>query len=545
MMDTTALAALWKQTLGSMLGAWRPGEKQRRLFRAQWSKPGNRDGFLAERLYELTNAQTGQDVVDDKTWADLEFPQIFTRMDTTASLVGSQVLYRQLHRIHTDPDVLADRHVTREVLTAQAPLREKIQMMLWRFGKRSRSHLVDYLFGSLDDVPTHRLGWSLWCLVCVAIFAAAIVAHLSPWIWIAVLFVNFVLILKTHWQVTRDNEAMVSCMALIHTADALAALHEAHPDVPQLARLHAGKTRRARMRRALRWLFIAKREPFSWLSIWLNLTCAMELVMHACAIHRFRQLRKHIIPDFELVGELDASIAVASFLQQFKAHCRPEFTDAANLVVVDGCHPLLPDGVTNSICLEQHSALVTGSNMAGKTTFIKMLGINVVLARTLGFCLASRAVIPRVRVLASIQGSHSVASGKSHYFAEVERIKSFFDTVDREHFSLLIIDELFSGTNTVERIAIARSVLETLAGNAIVLTTTHDVELQTTLKAHYDCCHFQEDPDVDGYFDYRLRQGPTRARNAIRLLAEMGFPPSVTAKAMALAVTTSTASPVE
>lgn len=537
MMDTTAHVALWKQLFGNVLDAWRPEEKQFRLFRAQWGKHGNRDGFLAERLYKLTDAQAGRDVVDDKTWADLEFAQIFTRMDTTASLIGSQVLYRQLRRIDTDSDVLADRHVTREVLTAQAPLREKIQMMLWRFGKRSRSHLVDYLFGSLDDVPTHKLGWSLWCLVCVAIFATALVAHLPTWVWMAVLFVNFVLILKTHWQVTRDNEAMVSCMALIHTADALAALHETHPDVPQLARLHAGKARRARMRRALRWLFITKREPFSWLGIWLNLACAMELVIHASAINRFRKLRKLIAPDFELVGELDANIAVASFLAQFKTHCRPEFTDTADLVVVDGLHPLLPDGVANSIHLQQRSALITGSNMAGKTTFIKMLGINAVLARTLGICLASRAIVPRVRVLASIQGSHSVASGKSHYFTEVERIQSFFDTVDQEQPSLLIIDELFSGTNTIERIAIARSVLEALARNAIVLATTHDVELQTALKAHYNCYHFQEDPDVDGYFDYRLRSGATRARNAIRLLAEMGFPQSVIAKAMACAAT--------
>lgn len=515
------------------------------MLRAQWGKPDNRDEFLAERLYELTDAQAGQDVVDDKTWTDLEFPQIFSRLNAAVTLVGSQVLYRQLRRLDVDAEVLADRQAAREVLTTQASLREKIQMLLWRFGKRSRSHLVDYLFGRLDDVPTHRLGWSLWCLACVVIFATAIVAHLPTWVWIAVLFVNFVLILKTHWQVTRDNEAMMSCMALIDAADAFAAMHREHPDLPQLARLHAGKARRAQMRRALRWLFLAKREPFSWLGIWLNLACAMELVIHACAIQRFRNLRKHIVPDFELVGELDASIAVASFLQPFGTHCRPEFTDMAKLVIADGCHPLLPEGVTNSIRLEQRSALVTGSNMAGKTTFIKMLGINVVLARTLGVCLASRAVIPRVQVLASIQGGHSVASGKSHYFAEVERIKSFFDAANREHFSLLIIDELFSGTNTVERIAIARSVLETLADHAIVLTTTHDVELQTTLKAHYDCYHFQEDPDVDGYFDYRLRQGPTRVCNAIRLLAEMGFPQSVTTKAMALTVTTSTASPVE
>src|SRR5699024_3847742 len=135
----------------------------------------------------------------------------------------------------------------------------------------------------------------------------------------------------------------------------------------------------------------------------------------------------------------------------------------------------------NSIRLQHRSALVTGSNMAGKTTFIKMLGTNVVLARTFGFCLAARAIIPRVRVLASIQGSHSVASGKSHYFAEVERINAFFDSGSDGYRSLLVIDKLFSGTNTTERVAIARSVLESLARESIVLATTHDVELQTVL----------------------------------------------------------------
>ena len=292
------------------------------------------------------------------------------------------------------------------------------------------------------------------------------------------------------------------------------------------------------MRRALRWLGTVKREPIAWVSIWLNVACALELLLHAFAIGRFFRLRETVAADFEQVGEIDAAIAIASFMTRYKACCRPELTTDPDLVVIDGCHPLLPDGVTNSIRLEHRSALVTGSNMAGKTTFIKMLGINVILARTFGFCLATRAVVPRVRVLASIQGSHSVASGKSHYFAEVERINSFFHSGDDDYRSLLVIDELFSGTNTTERVAIARSVLESLARESIVLATTHDVELQTVLDEHFDYYHFQEDPEVDGFFDYHLRHGITRTRNAIRMLGEMGFPETVIADAMDYAAKT-------
>lgn len=164
-----------------------------------------------------------------------------------------------------------------------------------------------------------------------------------------------------------------------------------------------------------------------------------------------------------------------------------------------------------------------------------MLGVNVLLAQTLGFCTASTATVPCSRVMASIQAVHSVASGKSHYFSEVETIRSFLAQRDRRGCTIFIIDELFSGTNTVERVAIARAVLESLDSHALVLATTHDVELQDLLEGRHGLYHFQEDPDVDGFFDYRLRPDPAAERNAIRLLGEVGFPRAVIAKAMAWA----------
>lgn len=173
--------------------------------------------------------------------------------------------------------------------------------------------------------------------------------------------------------------------------------------------------------------------------------------------------------------------------------------------------------------------------MAGKTTFIKMVAVNALLAQTLGFCLASAATIPRSRVAASIQARHSVASGKSHYFSEVETIRSFLTRQAQGRCTIFAIDELFSGTNTVERVAIARAVLESLGSRALVLATTHDVELQTFLAGRYDLCHFQESPEVDGFFDYRIRRGAATERNAIRLLHEIGFPEAVIANAAAYA----------
>jgi DNA mismatch repair ATPase MutS len=164
----------------------------------------------------------------------------------------------------------------------------------------------------------------------------------------------------------------------------------------------------------------------------------------------------------------------------------------------DGYHPSLSSPVRNSLCLDGRSALVTGSNMAGKTTMIKMIGTNIIQGHTLGFCLASQATIPRSAVMASIRSEHSVESGKSQYFAEIETLRSFMELARARGCGVFVIDELFSGTNTVERIAIPRAVVEQLSLDAQVLVTTHDVELQQVLSRRFDLHHFQENPDIVG-----------------------------------------------
>jgi DNA mismatch repair ATPase MutS len=173
--------------------------------------------------------------------------------------------------------------------------------------------------------------------------------------------------------------------------------------------------------------------------------------------------------------------------------------------------------------------------MAGKTAFVKMVGINLLLGQTIGLCLASRATIPRGPAMASIRGEQSVESGKSRYFAEIDAVLGFIESASQGGCRVFLIDELFSGTNTVERVAAAKAVLDALSKSAQVLVTTHDVELQHLLSDRFERYHFREDPSVEGFFDYKLRRGASHERNAIRLLERMGFPPQIIQEALALA----------
>jgi DNA mismatch repair ATPase MutS len=99
---------------------------------------------------------------------------------------------------------------------------------------------------------------------------------------------------------------------------------------------------------------------------------------------------------------------------------------------------------------------------------------------------------------------------------------------------VFLIDELFRGTNTPERIAAAKAVLEEMARHAQVLATTHDVELQAHLQQQYSIYHFTENPDLAEVFDYKLRGGISHARNAIKLLERIGFSESIIREARRL-----------
>lgn len=512
-----------------------PKQKLLKKFRDCWGTSGNKDGFMASSYFDHVHDASPDTWVDEKTWRDLEFQEIFHRIDTTATPVGSQILFAQLRKYVEDPEILAQRYSIYAQISSNAILREALQLRLSKLSDEANADLADVLFGvRMEKAPNQVFIWT-WSLLSLALLVLVAVFKVSAWLWIGVALVNVCLIFREASREHRESEAMKHSGALLNVADELAKLHKLYPSLPQLAQLHGEAPQRAAIRKTLFLFSLSKIQPFSVVFAVLNFAFLVELLINAGTIKRFFRIRSKLAATYQLVGEIDALIAVTSYLQQCPRHCLPTIADTRTLSVMDGYHPLLPNGVANSIRMEQRSALVIGSNMAGKTTFIKMLASNAILAQTVGFCLASAATIPRSTVMASIHGAHSVNSGKSHYFAEIETIDRFIRNRARGGIKILAIDEPFSGTNTLERIAVASAVLESLSEQAIVLSTTHDVELHELLGDSYTLYHFQENPDVDGYFDYVLKPGPVTARNAIKLLERMGFPEEIVANAMSRA----------
>lgn len=235
----------------------------------------------------------------------------------------------------------------------------------------------------------------------------------------------------------------------------------------------------------------------------------------------------------EAVGELEALASLGTF-----AFDRPDAAwpvvraDSGALAVAGLAHPLLPadQAVRNDFQLGDpvRLAVVSGSNMSGKSTFLKALGVNLTLAYAGGPVLASACETGRFDLGASLVLRESLLEGRSRFYAEILRLRAIVAMAEAGRPVLFLLDELLSGTNSHDRALGARSILEGLvARGAIGVITTHDLALATVadgLGTRGANWHL-EDQLIDGrlVFDYRLKSGVVRTSNALALMRAVGL----------------------
>ena len=256
----------------------------------------------------------------------------------------------------------------------------------------------------------------------------------------------------------------------------------------------------------------------------------LEPILLFGVLKQLNTKRTEIDNVFSFVGQIDALISTASLREGLSNYCIPGINENENRIIATKVyHPLIPECIKNSISIDQKSILLTGSNMSGKTSFIRTIGINVITGLTINTCFAKEISIPRIRIYSAIRISDDLMNDKSYYFEEVLTIKEMIDKSANEKPNLFLLDEIFKGTNTVERISAGKAVLSLLSkNNNIVFVSTHDIELADLLSDEYELFHFSEIVDnktVD--FDYKLKNGKLKNRNAIRILQINDYPESI------------------
>lgn len=240
---------------------------------------------------------------------------------------------------------------------------------------------------------------------------------------------------------------------------------------------------------------------------------------------------KSITELFFVVGEIEALLSL-SVLARDKQVVFPKIEDRKSVLFEgqDMAHPLISSDfvVKNSILMECGIDIITGSNMSGKTTFLRTIGVNVVLAYAGAPVCAKSMRLSCMKLFTSMRVQDDVSKGISSFYAEVLRIREMVEYSKRQKPMLVLIDEIFKGTNSADRITGAKEILKGLNKDYIIaVVSTHDFELCSLVedkeikgKNH----HFEEYYEKDNiFFDYKIKDGRCRTTNARHILRMAGL----------------------
>ena len=479
---------------------------------------------------------------------------IFELLCTARTRIGEDRLAEWLKTPAT-PDVVRARNQAVDELRARLDLREELAIV----AEEARSGVDPIALAQWAEAPPalrqagfrHRV--RLFTVLGVAGFIAlwahllhsAGVAHWSEALDGLLRDFFLVTLLINGWFLYRHSGAMGAAVSAVEEAahemglisEVLLRMEREPFRSPLLSSLRASldaegeppSRRLARLKRLVEYLdsrdnvFVRVLEPFI---LW---TPHLALAVEDWRAHSGAAVRRWL----HAAGEMEALCSLASHAYEHPADPFPDFVPEGPWLEAEGLgHPLIPEDkvVRNAIQIggELHVFVVSGSNMSGKSTMLRTLGVNVVLAQAGGPVRGHRLRLSPLAVGASIRLTDSLQGGVSHFYAEILRLRQILDQTAGPLPVLFLIDEFLNGTNSHDRRIGAEALVRGLVERgAIGLITTHDLalaEIAEGLGARACNVHF-EDQIENGqiHFDYHMRPGIVRKSNAIELMRQVGL----------------------
>ena len=498
--------------------------------------------------------------LDDITWNDLGMDEIFKRMNYTLSASGEEYLYYTLRTLRQSGEELAHLEETICFFMEHPDQRVKVQLAARKLGYTGKYSLYDYL-DNLDLLGERSSRKHILCDVLFLPLIGLLWVNFSTAILgIAVLVIyNIVSYFKEKGEIDPYITSFSYIMRLMQSCGDLEKVH-APVCSREWERIRKARAGLQGMKRNSGWVMSPYRGNASGdiLAIFMDY---VRMVFHVDLIKfngMLKVLRGHqedVDTLIQVMGYVETAIAIGIFRISLEASgaedgegngelreagrewCVPEFTGEEGIVLEAGYHPLLNNPVKNGIAAGR-GVLLTGSNASGKSTFLKMVALNAILAQTVHTCAAARYRAPFFQVYSSMALRDDMGSGESYYIVEIKALKRILDAAaQRKGRILCFVDEVLRGTNTVERIAASTQILKSLGSSGILcFAATHDIELTELLQKDFDNYHFEEEVrEGDIFFNYRLKEGKATTRNAIRLLELMGYDQAVIQRASAQA----------
>lgn len=486
------------------------------------------------------------DQIDDITWNDLNLDAVYQRLNTCLSAAGDEYLYYRLRTPAKDEEELLYLEKRIRFFMEQEEERHRIQKICFQLGRTGKHSIYEYL-DHLDLLGERKNGkyffWDFLILLSVGAMFVSLPAG------IVCLFGVLCHNLIGYFKEFRPVEPYITSFAYVRRMllgteelgkEDQSVLAEESAKVREISRKLHGFLKSS-------YLIAAAGQgsgnPLDVLIDYLRMMFYLDLIRFNKALHDLRKYMDDVDRLITIIGQLECAVAIASYRKSLgekwcvpklcKEHEKALFLRAKGLY-----HPLLGEAVANDLDAKK-GVLLTGSNASGKSTFLRAVAVNALLAQTVYTCAAKSYEAPFYRIYSSMSLRDDLAGGDSYYMVEIKSIKRILDrsSQNAERPVLCFVDEVLRGTNTVERIAASTQIMKKLAaGHALCFAATHDIELTKLLQREYDNYHFEERiEENDIFFPYLLMEGPASTRNAIALLKMLQYDESITAEAEMMA----------
>lgn len=495
----------------------------------QWLKKSINEGEFESRrtseeqlkeYCEVNKESKSRTSIDQITWHDLELDQVYHKINRTLTSVGEERLVSWMFHPSDDEISYKSKKEKLDFINNNADI----------LSIKKSLNKIDYLdhfstnMYKIEEKPQIKLSKVLLWMIPISIIIF-ILMFLKSGLQISILtgvFILFMIIMHYSYSLKHKHK-ILSYGYLIKIAISYLEIKSImSKQYKEDENLDALSTSLLQCKYAL-----LRSEGLDFLADFRE-------IMTLNLIRKTMKVDRIILNHFDLIeplilriGEIDLIQSVYSFRKENPSYCEPVFSDKNQVIQSRKIRNiLLEDSVVNDIDLSK-GMIITGSNMSGKSTLLRAVGINVILAQGLGFVDAQTYVSGFVKLISSISLSDQIQDGKSYFMMEAEAIKRMLEACKETSKCLFLIDEIFKGTNPIERLAASVEVLNALTMSEMVMATTHDVEILPQLIG-FEYYYFEHEIINNKLkYNYILKTGVSSHKNAIKLMASIGYPKAI------------------
>jgi len=501
----------------------------------EWGKPKAESYYNFDAIGEYFNNNEHKNeafhLISDKTQQDLDINDVFKFIDRTTSRIGQQFLYYKLRTIGNIKDLLAFDKLT-TVFLRNKNIRIESQLELSKLNTRNAYDLERLVHE--DKIEKSKLLWLAYSLTVVTLLLIILGFYypISFLLIIPIFITNLILHFSNKNNVNHYLSGINQISRALKVAKKLSEFKEIKEHYSTFPFLK--KIERIKLKTEFLGFNVDLSNEYIF-AIWMmiesfKILFNIEYILFNSFLDDIKSEKQSIEALFLFIGEIDAAISTASLKSSDVILCTPEFIVDKRINTEVIVHPLIENCISNNLELNNKSMLLTGSNMSGKTTFIRTVAVNSILAQTLNLCFAKTYKAPFFKVYSSIRITDDLFENTSYYLEEVLTLKELIKASENDAPCLFVLDEIFKGTNTAERISGGQGILSYLnQGNNVVFVSTHDIELTELLKEdNYELFHFCEDINkINLVFDHKLKKGKLTTRNAIKIMELYNYPESI------------------